>query len=174
MTAGQITKKGINWLTEGKGLALGNKFDTFQLMLNEGKTLSEANKLAGTGFSAETLNKLSGFQEPTGMQKYLDTQNKLGTAGTIIGGIGTLADVGLGIWGAIDQHNMYKQQLEHAKEVFAMEKGLANRNLANMAKNINEQVAARANLAGMYSRKGYSTAKQEYMNEHSVDGSPVA
>lgn len=171
--AGQITQKGLDYLTNDLGLALGKNMDKFQLYLREGQTLSQANKSASTNFSAKTLNKLSKYQEPSKLDKYLDTQSKLGLVGTSIEGVGTLADVGLGIWGAIDQHNLYKQQLEHAKEVFATEKNLANRNLANQAKLINEQVAARANLAAMYSRGNYSDAKKAYKDTYSVDGNPI-
>lgn len=173
----QINQKGIDYLNS-LGIKTGSKFNKLQDLLSTGKySIAEANRIAGTNFSPDTLAKLEGFQgNLTGMEKYLNTQNNLGLAGTVINGIGTAANVGLGIYGAIQQDKLYKQQLEHAENVFNLEKGLANRNLANQAKLINEQVSARANLAAQFTNNGaknYNDVKNEYYNKHKVDGSAV-
>ena len=173
----QINQKGIDYLGS-LGIRTGNKFNKFQELLGTGKySLAEANRIAGTNFSTDTLAKLEGFQgNLTDMEKYLNTQNNLGLAGTVINGIGTAANVGLGIYGAIQQDKLYKQQLEHAENVFNLEKGLANRNLANQSKLVNEQAAARANLAAQFTNNGaknYSDVKNEYYNKNKVDGSAI-
>ena len=96
----------------------------------------------------------------------------LGVTNQIIGGLSSLTNIGLGIYGAVKSGEM----LEQAKKQFEFEKGLINRNIENQGKLINEQVASRANLAGIYGStkgSGYSGAKQNYKTTNSVNTAPI-
>lgn len=104
--------------------------------------------------------------------KKTDWGGILSGAGDIMAGIGALGSVGLGIWQGIENQKRMKEQLDLARENFNFQKGLANRNIANSARQINEQVAARAGLADAYGARNGSDADR-YNKAHRVDGSPI-
>lgn len=96
----------------------------------------------------------------------------LGITNQVIGGLSSLTNMGLGIYGAVKAGEM----LEQAKKQFEFEKGLINRNIENQGTLINEQVASRANLAGIYGAtkgSGYSNTKKDYITDHSVNTAPI-
>lgn len=129
----------------------------------------------GSDTQEAVTSALSSTAEQSDLSKYLKIQNALGITGQVMNGLGTLTGIGLGSWGAAKQAEQYDKQLAHAQEVFNTEKALQNKNLANQAKMINEQVAARANLAGLYAGQDkYATTKADYEKKNSVDDSSVA
>lgn len=108
-------------------------------------------------------------QKSSGLGKL---EKGLGLANSAIGGIVSLGELGLGITDAVYAGEM----IEQAKEKFEFEKGLVNRNIENTGKLINEQVASRANLAGIYGAKnsgGYSYARDKYYDKNSVNTKPI-
>lgn len=104
--------------------------------------------------------------------KKTDWGGILSGAGDVMAGLGALGSVGLGIWQGIENQERMKDQLDLARENFNFQKGLANRNIANSARQINEQVAARAGLADAYGARNGSDADR-YNKAHRVDGSPI-
>lgn len=132
---------------------------------NNTKGMSEA--LNGLKEIDSKINPKSGAKSSLG-----NFEKGLGIANTVAGGLAAATNIGLGIYGAYQAG----EQLKLAKEKFEVEKGLINRNLENQGKLINEQVASRANLAGIYGAKnsgGYSYAKSNYYNNNKVDTTPV-
>ena len=97
-------------------------------------------------------------------------------------GLTGLANIGLGIGQSflgLQNYRLAKKQLGLAREQFAFEKGLANRNIANQAKLINTQYDNAAQVAaGMMGSGGMTNqaivdryaqkAKEQY-----VDASPI-
>lgn len=111
-----------------------------------------------------------------------------GSGGFSFGDFGSLLGAGAGLlqgFAALRQAQMAEKQLNLAKQQFGFQKGLANRNLANQAKVINNQYDNAAQVAaGMIGGKdangnyGYTDPSivQEYASkarEKHVDGSPV-
>lgn len=111
-----------------------------------------------------------------------------GGGGFSFSDFGQLASAGAGLlqgFAALRQAQMAEKQLGLAKQQFGFQKGLANRNLANQAKVINNQYDNAAQVAaGMIGGKdangnyGYTDPSivQEYAakaKEKHVDGSPI-
>jgi hypothetical protein len=61
----------------------------------------------------------------------------LGGIGGVLSGLGQFANLGLGIFSALQSSKAAKEQLGLAREAFGFEKALANRNIANQAQTIN-------------------------------------
>lgn len=93
-------------------------------------------------------------------------------AGDVLAGLGQLGSLGLGIWQGIVNQKNWDKQMDLAKEQFAFSKDATNRDLANKATMINEQVAARAGLADAFGKRDGSVASA-YKQKYSVDGSPI-
>jgi hypothetical protein len=149
----------------------------------------------GFGVDAYDNFGLSGRTMPdTGFQNISDPNNSwfnsmFGDGRSSFGGFANfgkglsgLANIGMaGIqgWTGLQQANLAKKQLNLAKQQFAYQKGLANRNLANQASIINTgydnaaQVAA--GMTGSFGKVTPGTVTQ-YMSDAQkkhVDGSPI-
>lgn len=96
-----------------------------------------------------------------------------------LGGIGQLAMQGLGAYSALQGLGLAKDQLNLANKSFNFQKGLANRNLANQAKTINNaydnaaQVAA--GMTGSFGLVDPATVKryEDNAKRKHVDASPI-
>ena len=149
-----------------KNNGLGNMTNNKYFMNTLGNYLD-----SGSSFDDALKSTLKDMpkQKSSGLGNF---ERGLGLATTAIGGIVSLGELGLGITNAVYAGDMIKQ----AKEKFEFEKGLVNRNIENTGKLINEQVASRANLAGIYGAKnsgGYSYARDKYDDKNSVNTKPI-
>lgn len=111
-----------------------------------------------------------------------------GSSGFSFGNLGQIASIGAGILQGIAglrQAQMAEQQLKLAKQQFGFQKGLANRNLANQAKVINNQYDNAAQVAagmmgGVDAEGNYGMVNPEVVSRYSqaakekhVDGSSI-
>lgn len=138
-----------------------------------------------------TFNGLSNFSSTGTGSSNGNWMNTLfgNNDGGLVGGLGNLASIGLGglqAYTGLQSLGLGKKALGLAKNQFAFEKGLANRNLANQAKTINNAYDASAQVAaGLIGGKDatgrYTTTNQEIIDKYAssakdkyVDGSAIA
>lgn len=165
--------------TQGQKDYLGNQNPTAKYKHRSKQDLTTnvapaVEKIFSVGKQATDAGKQAtdaGEQALDGTKK-TDWGGILSGAGDVMAGLGALGSVGLGIWQGIENQKNMREQLDLARENFNFQKGLANRNIANSARQINEQVAARAGLADAYGARNGSDADR-YNKAHRVDGSPI-
>lgn len=143
---------------------------------------------ASGDFSGFDLSSLRGaVSNPnTDNQSWLSRNGGLAGVGGLLSGLGSLGLMGLQGYTGLKNISLANKQLGLAKKQFNFEKGLANRNIANQAKTINNAYdaagqAAIGLLGGIDALTGQSInpsqetvdkANQNIKNSY-VDGSPI-
>lgn len=143
----------------------------------------------GDNGSFKMSDLAAGSQMELGNSMYSLGQGGVGTGGFSFGDIGSLLGAGAGLLqglAGLRQAQMAEKALGLAENQFSFQKGLANRNLANQAKIINNQYDSAGQVAaGMMNGKdadgnyGYvdpATVKSyaSYAKSKHVDGSPIS
>lgn len=93
--------------------------------------------------------------------------DNLSKYGSILGGLGQIGQAGAGLMNAYTGYKNYKM----AKEQFGFERALAQRNLANQAKLINNAIMSSANVAAGLSAlpTGTTAQNQAIRDKHMAD-----
>ena len=156
-----------NGYTWGQGTLSGvNDFGQLQASIADPNSMLNGKALSDFGFSNDS--GILGGNTMSGLM-----------------GLGQLAGMGLQAYGGLQNYKLGKQALGLAKKQFNFQKDLANRNLANQAKTINNaydnagQVAA-GMIGGTDSAGNFGFTSQDVVDKYSerakekhVDGSAI-
>lgn len=168
--AKEMLNNKTDWLGNGDNKAIAGTKTINAVNNLQNSDLSVPVIEAAYNASSQGLNAAA--KDLTNAKTKTDWGNILSGVGDVMSSLGQLGSVGLGIWQGIENQKNWKKQFGLAQESFNFSKAATNRDIANKAKMINEQVAARAGLADAFgSRNG--TDFERYKNTHSVDGSAI-